>query len=151
MRTGDNASVTLLAFLIDIISHASKPQMLLLEGCCVYIDSCNSVSLFQGIRRCRVTVWDRPWLHLREVTNVMCTSTKQMDGAAAGMGGAAAGMGGAAAGMGGAAAGMGHAYATPYAHTATMYSAFVPENTSNSVCIAFIVVIYLWAQDLAQK
>jgi hypothetical protein len=81
----------------------------------------------------------------------MCTSTKGMGGAATGMGGAAAGMGGAAAGMGGAAAGMGHAYATTYAQSAKMYNAVVPENTSNSVCIAFVVVIYLWAQNLALK
>jgi len=49
--------------------------MLLLEGCCVYIDSCNSVSLFQGTQTCYIEVWDRSWLQLREVTNVTCSST----------------------------------------------------------------------------
>ena len=119
--------------------------MLLLEGCCVYIDSCNSVSLlFQGTQTCYIEVWDRPWLQLREVTNVMCSSTLGMYGATAGVG-VAAGVGiaagvGVAAGMGAAegmdaAAGMGAA--------AGMYVQDDSEDTFDTVCIAFDVVLCL--------
>jgi len=75
--------------------------MLLLEGCCVYIDSCNSVSLFQGTQTCYVEVWDRPSLQLHEVNNVTCSSTVQA--------------------------------------------------RSKRVCIAFVVVLYWYAQGLALK
>ena len=103
--------------------------MLLLEGC-VYIDSCNSVSLFQGTRKCRVTVLDRPWYQLHEVTNVMCTSTKRKYDPPAGTCCTAVAMNLPAEGT---------------------YDAVNPENTSNSVCIAFVVVLYWYSQVLALK
>ena len=44
--------------------------MILLEGCCVYIDSCSSVSLFQDTYTSTVEMWDVPWRQQRQVTNV---------------------------------------------------------------------------------
>ena len=77
--------------------------MHLLEGCCVYIDSCSSVSfLFQGTSTCYIEVWDRPWRQLREFTHIMCQPATAGMGATVGMS--------------------------------------APENT---VCIAFVVVLYL--------
>ena len=41
----------------------------------MYISKYSSVYfLFQNNQICYVEVWDRPWLHLREVTNVTCSS-----------------------------------------------------------------------------
>jgi hypothetical protein len=57
----------------------TKPKMFLSEGRCVYIDSCSSVSFFfQNSQTCYVEVWDRPWLQLREVTNVTCNPTSEV-------------------------------------------------------------------------
>ena len=54
-----------------------------LEGRCVYIDNYSSVYfLFQNNQICYVQIWDRPWLQLREVTNVSCNSTSENTAAA---------------------------------------------------------------------
>ena len=82
--------------------------------------------MLQGTQTCNVEVWDRPWLQLREFTNVMCTSTSGIYGATAGVG-AAAGVS-ATSGVGAAAG---------------MYVSDAPEDTFDTVCIAFAVVLCL--------
>jgi len=57
--------------------------MLLLEGCCVYIDSCRSVSLFQNSQTCYVQVWDRRCPYQLTFPYISCTPTPQTPSAAA--------------------------------------------------------------------
>ena len=57
--------------------------MLLLEGCCVYIDSCRSVSLFQNSQTCYVQVWDRRCPYQLTFPYISCTPTPQPPAAAA--------------------------------------------------------------------
>ena len=80
----------------------------MLQGCCVYIDSCNNISLFQRTQICQVVVWDRPWTNQRAITSNTCSSAIGMPG-----GGAVVR---APAGEGAAA----------------------PQDTSFTVCIAFV-------------
>jgi hypothetical protein len=69
----DNGPVTLLS-VVGIVARG----IFIEAGRCVYISKCSSVYfLFQNNQICYVEVWDRPWLQLREVTNVTCSSTSE--------------------------------------------------------------------------
>jgi len=97
--------------------------MLPLEGCCVYIDSCRSVPLFQNSQTCYVQVWAREWPKQVTYPYISCTPTPQKPGAAA----AAA----AAAGIPGA--------TVPSAPSPVgEVGAAITADTSVTVCIAFV-------------
>ena len=71
LTTSDNDPVTLLSVVVGILVTA-----IVIEAGCVYTSNYSSVCfLFQNNQMCYVVVWDRPWLQLREVTNVTCSST----------------------------------------------------------------------------
>ena len=71
LRTSDNDPVTLLLVVGGIIASG----IVIEARCRVYTRNYSSVSfLFQNNQICYVVVWDRPWLQLREVTNVTCSS-----------------------------------------------------------------------------
>ena len=72
VRTSVNDPVTLLSVVVGIIASG-----IVIEAGCVNTRNYSSVSfLFQNNQICYTEVWDRPWLQLREVTNVTCSSTR---------------------------------------------------------------------------
>ena len=106
--------------------------MLLLDGCCVYIDSCRSISLFQNSQTCYVQVWDRRCPYQLTFPSISCTPTPQPPAAAAAKPAVAT-----------AAASAGRCYdleagnATTADTSATVCIAFVGPRSSSKVTIVF--------------